>query len=100
MTNWMEWEHNYELLAGKLPKMTNQQMVEQLSKEDAVFRVRCCLTCMFWKPYKDSRWTCCGGEKPEMEKECRAEHEKWLADNAGWAEERTRQGITLEDMLK
>lgn len=102
MGKWTERREAYELIDNffgrpKAPEMTNAEMLWQLSKDEAIFRVRCCLACMLWNADKNGRWSCCGGEKPDMENECRADHGKWLTARAGWIDERDRRDSSEED---
>ena len=103
MTKWSDNREMYdyvsEFFGHKPPEMTNAEMLWQLSKDEAIFRVRRCLTCMLWTADNNGHWSCCGGEEPVIENECRAKHGKWLTSRAGWIDERDRRGISVEDLI-
>lgn len=64
--------------------MTNEQMLSQMSKEEAVFRASthggyCCFKCVWWREDEHHHWYC---KSPEWEAECRKAFDKWLQKEA------------------
>ena len=56
--------------------MTNEQVLGQLSKREAAFRVKTdCFSRVFWRANKYAHWEC---TSPTNEETCRAGFEEWM----------------------
>lgn len=64
--------------------MTNEQMICQLGKTEAVFRSLIhrgtnCFNCAYWRENEYHHWACAD---PEQEEACRDSFEEWMNEEA------------------